>query len=51
MPNAASFKTYHHRYDDWFVCHAAAYHSELLAVRAQMPWQALAQAASTLRCV
>jgi ubiquinone/menaquinone biosynthesis C-methylase UbiE len=35
------FKTYHHRYDDWFVRHAAAYNSELLAVRAQLPWQGL----------
>ena len=41
MPRTAPFETYHHRYDDWFVRHAAAYHSELLAVRAQLPWQGL----------
>jgi SAM-dependent methyltransferase len=41
MPRTAPFETYHHRYDDWFVRHAAAYQSELLAVRAQLPWQGL----------
>lgn len=41
MPKIAPFKDYHRRYDDWFVSHAAAYHSELLAVRAQLPWQGL----------
>jgi ubiquinone/menaquinone biosynthesis C-methylase UbiE len=37
MPITAPFETYHRRYDDWFVQHAAAYYSELLAVRAQLP--------------
>jgi len=41
MPRAAPFEAHHSRYDDWFVRHAAAYHSELLAVRAQLPWQGL----------
>lgn len=38
MPRTEPFKIYHHRYDDWFVRHAAAYQSELLAVRALLPW-------------
>lgn len=38
MPRTAPFETYHQRYDDWFVRHSAAYHSELLAVRAQLPY-------------
>lgn len=29
---------YHQRYDDWFERHRAAYVSELLAVRALLPW-------------
>ena len=29
---------YHRRYDDWFEHHAAAYHSELLAVRVLLTW-------------
>lgn len=41
MPRTAPFESHHRRYDDWFVRHAAAYHSELLAVRAQLPWQGL----------
>jgi SAM-dependent methyltransferase len=41
MPKNAPFETHHRRYDNWFVRHAAAYHSELLAVRAQLPWQGL----------
>lgn len=41
MPRTAPFESHHHRYDDWFVRHAAAYHSELLAIRAQLPWQGL----------
>jgi ubiquinone/menaquinone biosynthesis C-methylase UbiE len=41
MPRTAPFETFHQRYDDWFVRHAPAYHSELLAVRAQLPWQGL----------
>jgi SAM-dependent methyltransferase len=41
MPRTAPFESHHRRYDDWFVRHAAAYHSELLAVRAQLPWAGL----------
>lgn len=41
MPRTAPFKAYHRRYDDWFVRHAAAYRSELLAVRALLPWRGL----------
>jgi ubiquinone/menaquinone biosynthesis C-methylase UbiE len=41
MPRTAPFEAHHRRYDDWFVRHAAAYHSELLAVRAQFPWEGL----------
>jgi ubiquinone/menaquinone biosynthesis C-methylase UbiE len=41
MPRTAPFESHHRRYDDWFVRHTAAYHSELLAVRAQLPWQGL----------
>jgi len=41
MPRTAPFESHYRRYDDWFVRHAAAYHSELLAVRAQLPWQGL----------
>lgn len=37
MAKTAPFEAYHRRYDDWFVHHAAAYHSELLAVRALLP--------------
>jgi len=37
MPKTIPFETHHRRYDDWFVRHAAAYHSELLAVRALLP--------------
>lgn len=39
MPRTAPFEAYHRRYDDWFVRHAAAYQSELLAVRALLPRQ------------
>jgi SAM-dependent methyltransferase len=41
MPRTAPFVAYHRRYDDWFERHAAAYHSELLAVRALLPWRGL----------
>jgi ubiquinone/menaquinone biosynthesis C-methylase UbiE len=40
-PRTAPFEAYHQRYDEWFLQHAAAYHSELLAVRAQLPWDGL----------
>ena len=41
VPKTAPFESHHRRYDDWFVRHRAAYHSELLAVRAQLPWEGL----------
>ncbi|MEA1890248.1 MAG: SAM-dependent methyltransferase, partial [Pseudomonadota bacterium] len=41
MPRTAPFEAHHRRYDDWFVRHAAAYRSELLAVRALLPWHGL----------
>jgi hypothetical protein len=37
MPKAMAFEIHHRRYDEWFVRHAAAYQSELLAVRALLP--------------
>ncbi len=37
----APFNAYHRRYEAWFQRHEAAYHSELLAVRALLPWQGL----------
>jgi SAM-dependent methyltransferase len=33
------FVIHHRRYDEWFERHRAAYLSELLAVRAVLPWQ------------
>jgi SAM-dependent methyltransferase len=36
---AEPFLAHHRRYDDWFVRHRAAYLSELLAVRALLPYQ------------
>jgi len=39
MPKTAPFEAHHRRYDDWFVRHAAAYQSELLAVRLLLPWR------------
>ena len=41
MPRTAPFEAHHRRYDDWFVRHATAYQSELLAVRALLPWRGL----------
>ena len=41
MPRTAPFEVHHRRYDDWFVRHAAAYQSELLAIRALLPWRGL----------
>ncbi len=35
------FEAYHGRYEAWFQSHAAAYYSELLAVRAMLPWHGL----------
>jgi SAM-dependent methyltransferase len=36
-----SFNIHHERYEEWFARHEAAYLSELLAVRALLPWQGL----------
>jgi SAM-dependent methyltransferase len=41
MARTAPFDTHHQRYDAWFERHAAAYQSELLAVRALLPWEGL----------
>jgi len=41
MPKSAPFKTHHRRYDAWFMRYMAAYQSELLAVRALLPWHGL----------
>jgi len=41
MPRMGAFKAHHRRYDDWFVRHAMAYQSELLAIRALLPWHGL----------
>jgi len=38
MPRTKPFTIHHRDYDDWFLRHAAIYQSELLAVRAQLPW-------------
>jgi SAM-dependent methyltransferase len=38
-PRIEPFAQHHRRYDAWFERHAAAYVSELLAVRALLPWQ------------
>jgi len=36
-----AFDAYHARYEAWFTHHEVAFHSELLAVRALLPWQGL----------
>jgi SAM-dependent methyltransferase len=41
MSGTAPFEAHHGRYDEWFVHHAAAYQSELLAVRALLPLHGL----------
>jgi len=41
MTGRAAFEHYHRRYDDWFERHHLAYQSELLAVRALLPWRGL----------
>ena len=41
MSRTAPFEIDHLRYDTWFIRHAAAYQSELLAVRALLPWRGL----------
>jgi hypothetical protein len=37
-PGTDPFVRHHRRYDEWFERHRAAYLSELLAVRALLPW-------------
>ncbi len=41
MPKTAPYETHHRRYDEWFMHHTATYQSELLAVRALLPWRGL----------
>lgn len=41
MSLTTPFESEHQRYDLWFERHIAAYHSELLAVRALLPWRGL----------
>ena len=41
MARTAPFSTHHRRYEEWFTHHQAAYHSELLAIRALLPWQGM----------
>ena len=38
MLRITPFEAHHERYDSWFDRHEAAYYSELLAVRALLPW-------------
>lgn len=38
-PKTEPFVRHHRRYDEWFERHGAAYLSELLAVRALLPWR------------
>lgn len=38
-PRIEPFVRHHRRYDEWFQRHEAAYVSELLAVRALLPWR------------
>lgn len=39
MPRIGPFEAHHQRYEAWFGKHAAAYISELLALRPFVPWQ------------
>ena len=41
MPNRTPFDAGHCRYEAWFQRHPAAYHAELLAVHALLPWHGL----------
>ena len=41
MPKRTPFNTHHERYETWFIHHQAGYHSELLAIRALLPWRGL----------
>jgi SAM-dependent methyltransferase len=38
-PRVAPFVHHHRRYENWFERHGAAYLSELIAVRALLPWE------------
>jgi SAM-dependent methyltransferase len=40
-PGNAPFDAHHRRYENWFEIHEAAYCSELLAVRALVPWEGI----------
>jgi SAM-dependent methyltransferase len=40
-PRNAPFNEHHRRYESWFAIHEAAYYSELLAVRALLPWEGI----------
>ncbi len=39
MSRSAAFEAEHRRYEDWFAAHPAVYQSELLALRALLPWE------------
>ena len=41
MARSSPFESYHRRYENWFTHHQGAYHSELLAMRALVPWEGL----------
>jgi ubiquinone/menaquinone biosynthesis C-methylase UbiE len=41
MNPSAPFVSHHKRYNLWFERHSAAWQSELLAIRALLPWQGL----------
>jgi ubiquinone/menaquinone biosynthesis C-methylase UbiE len=41
MSRTVPFNTHHRRYEEWFTHHQVAYHSELLAIRTQVPWQGI----------
>jgi len=41
MAKTSSFEQYHRRYERWFTAHPDAYQSELLALRALLPWRGL----------
>jgi len=41
MTGRTAFARHHQRYDDWFERHSLAYQSELLAVRALLPWRGM----------
>ncbi len=43
MPKTPTVELHRRRYDEWLVRHEAAHHSELLAVRARLPWRGAGQ--------